>query len=59
MTRKAVEQEVAEASSANTPRPTPLKRDADMAVEQPSAASSSADIEQPMLKTPRGTRSSQ
>ena len=59
MTRKAVKQEVAEASNAFTPRPTPRKRDADMAVEQPSAAGSSADIEQPVLKTPRGTRSSQ
>ena len=58
-TRKAMKQEIEVASSVYAPRPTPRKREAETAVDQPSAASSSTATEQPVLKTPRGSRSSQ
>ena len=53
---EAVQQELGAASSTHAQRPE--KRGAETAGDQPSASSSTVD-EQPVLKTPRGTRSSQ
>ena len=53
---EAVQQELGAASSTHAQRP--VKRGAETAGDQPSASSSTVD-EQPVLKTPRGTRSSQ
>ena len=59
--REAVQQEIGAASSAHAPHPVMRKRGAETTVDQPTAASSSSTAadEQPVMKTPRGTRSSQ